>query len=336
LRDVSHYAVSRDADTSLTGGEGANHSINLVCVNADSVAHFRSEIGEAFFHDRYNIGSWWWEMPEFPDRWLTAFDPFDEIWVGTQYIAAAIAKKSPVPVVLVPPIVNVGFVRPVAKGYFDLPVDETTYLYMFDFLSVFERKNPLGAIEAFQRAFRSDERVRLVLKFMNASYDAAGLERVMTAAGSDRRITVIDDYLSREDKNRLIACCDAYISLHRSEGFGFTPAEAMAMGRPVVATGWSGNMDYMTGSNSFVVRYKLVDLVADAGPYEAGQHWAEPDLDDAARALRIIRDEPDYARSLGEQGRVDIRSHFSSATAARIAGDRIDLIESRRRSKVRA
>jgi hypothetical protein len=95
-------------------------------------------------------------------------------------------------------------------------------------------------------------------------------------------------------------------------------------------------MDYMTGSNSFVVRYKLVDLVADAGPYEAGQHWAEPDLDDAARALRIIRDEPDYARSLGEQGRVDIRSHFSSATAARIAGDRIDLIESRRRSKVRA
>jgi glycosyltransferase involved in cell wall biosynthesis len=310
----------------------ASHSlnrINLVCVNADQALFFKSEVGDAFFRDRYNIASWWWELPEFPDRWVSAFAPFDEIWVGSQFIASSVGAKSPIPVLLVPPVVNVGNPELVPKTQFGFAPDETMFLFIFDFFSIFERKNPLAVIEAFQRAFRSGEKAGLLVKFINGEHDPDGVTKLMNAIGSDPRIRVMDKYLSRMEKNSLLGSCDAYISLHRSEGFGYTPAEAMALGRTVIATGWSGNMDYMNENNSIPVKYRLVSLEADAGPYESGQHWAEPDVDDAARAMRRVHCDPDGVRSLGINGRIDIASGFSAAAVGRIVGDRIDQIELR-------
>jgi glycosyltransferase involved in cell wall biosynthesis len=334
LVDFSAYAPSRGGDTSLfvPAGDvaGGNFPVNLVCVNADCVSLFRDAVGPAFFDGHYNIGSWWWELPEFPDRWLDAFAPFDEIWVGTQFIASAVGRKSPVPVVVVPPIVNVGRVRPVPRAAFGLADDETTFLFMFDFLSVFERKNPLGALAAFRRAFPGDERVRLVLKCINAEFDLPARERLAAAVANDPRVTVMDRYLSREEKNQLLAACDAYVSLHRSEGFGYTPAEAMALGRPVIATAWSGNVDYMTASNSYGIGYRLVPVGTAVGPYEATQVWADPDLGAAAEAMRDVFERPQHARLLGERGRADIRERFSAAAVGKIAAGRIELIESRR------
>jgi hypothetical protein len=314
LFDFSAHAPSRGGDTSLvmpdSESAAGNFPVNLVCVNADCVNLFRDAVGTAFFDGHYNIGSWWWELPEFPDRWLDSFEPFDEIWVGTQFIAAAVGRKSPVPVVVVPPIVNVGRVRPVPRAAFGLADDETIFA-------------------AFRRAFPGRERVRLVLKCINGEFDPPARERLEAAVANDPRVTVMDRYLSREEKNQLLAACDAYVSLHRSEGFGYTPAEAMALGRPVIATAWSGNVDYMTASNSYGIGYRLVPVGTDVGPYEATQVWADPDLGAAAEAMRDVFERPQHARLLGERGRADIREHFSAAAVGKIAAGRIELIESR-------
>ncbi len=331
LVDFSEHAPSRRGDAGVAGREsGGDHRINLVCVNADQVPAFVTATGPEFFAGRYNIGSWWWELPQFPEIWTGAFRYFDEIWAGTQFIASAIARKSPVPVVLVPPVVSVGSVRAGRKHAFELRDDETVFLFVFDFLSVFERKNPLGVLEAFRRAFPDpDTPVRLVLKSVNGDFDPANRERLALAARGDARVTLMDDYLSRAQKNELLAACDAYVSLHRSEGFGYTLAEAMALGKPVIGTAWSGPADFMTASNSYPVRYELVELTGDHGPYAAGQIWAEPDIDDAAAHMRAVHEHPADAVRRGERARVDILARYSPAAVAAVVGERIARISER-------
>ena len=331
LVDFSAHAPSRDADTSLaTRGGDDEFPINLVCVNADQVGTFVAENGDAFFRGKYNIGSWWWELPEFPDAWVDAFRWFDEIWVGTQYVASAIAPKSPVPVVIVPPVVSVGAVRLGRKLEFGLDPAETVFLFVYDYLSVFGRKNPLGAIEAFRRAFPDGSaRVRLVMKSINGDFDPGASQRVREACAADDRITLMDGYLSRQQKNELLGACDAYVSLHRSEGFGYTLAEAMALGKPVIGTAWSGPADFVTASNAFPVRYDLVPVGVGNGPYAADQLWAEPDLDDAAAAMRCVHARPAEARELGERGRADVLGRYGTAAVARVAGERIGRIMDR-------
>jgi glycosyltransferase involved in cell wall biosynthesis len=336
LVDFSMHAPSRDGDTTLTAFESAQEqAINLVCVNADQVPEFVKESGPSFFAGRYNIGSWWWELPEFPDVWKSSFEPFDEIWVGTQFIASAVASKSPIPVVLIPPVVNVGAVRAGRKRDFDLRDDETVFLFVYDYRSVFERKNPLGAIDAFRLAFPNPaEPVRLVLKSVNADADPAALARVTAAAEGDARITLMDGYLTRRQKNELLAACDAYVSLHRSEGFGYTLAEAMALGKPVIATNWSGPADFLTTSNSFPVGYEIVELSDDHGPYSIGQRWADPDLDEAAHAMRAIVLRPQDAARLGQRGRVDILNRYAPVAVAKAAAARVERIADRLDARV--
>jgi glycosyltransferase involved in cell wall biosynthesis len=331
LLDFSAHAPSRDRDETVAARDAdGDHRINLVCVNADQVPTFVEETGPDFFAGRYNIGSWWWELPSFPEAWTGAFRHFDEIWAGTQFIASAIAAKSPIPVVLIPPVVSVGSVRAGRKRAFGLSDEETVFLFVFDFLSVFARKNPLGAIAAFRRAFPDPaEPVRLVLKSVNGDFDPANRERLLAAVGDDPRVTLMNDYLTRAQKNELIAACDAYVSLHRSEGFGYTLAEAMAMGKPLIGTDWSGPADFMTASNSFPVRYELVELTDDFGPYSAGQVWAEPDLEDAARAMRAVRERPAEAALRGERARADIAVRYSPVAIAKLVGERIARIGDR-------
>ncbi len=331
LLDFSAHAPSRDRDETVIGRDAhGDHRINLVCVNADQVSTFVEKTGAEFFAGRYNIGSWWWELPNFPEMWTGAFRHFDEIWVGTQFIAAAIGAKSPIPVVMIPPVVSVGSVRTGRKRAFGLREEETVFLFVFDFLSVFARKNPLGAIAAFRQAFPDPaEPVRLVLKSINGDFDPANRERLLAVVGDDPRVTLMNDYLSRAQKNELIAACDAYVSLHRSEGFGYTLAEAMAMGKPVIGTAWSGPADFMTASNSFSVRYDVVELTDDFGPYSAGQVWAEPDLADAARAMRAVRERPVEAALRGERARADIAVRYSPVAVAKLVGERIARIGDR-------
>jgi len=176
------------------------------------------------------------------------------------------------------------------------------FLFMFDFHSVMERKNPLGLIAAFKKAFGESEEAALLIK--SSRVDADGMTEMKAAAGAN--ISIVDTVIGREEVNALFRACDCYVSLHRSEGFGLTIAEAMVASKPVIATAFSGNMDFMTARNSYLVRYNLTEIERDHSPYRKGWHWAEPDIDHAAELMRRVVEKRDEALDLGRQAREDV------------------------------
>jgi len=329
--DTSDLCSSRLGDESLDlapgGDDGHPHPINIVHVNADQLLHFRDQVGPDFFAGRYTIGIWAWETPDFPQQWYDRFDLLDEIWVGGSFMGHAIAKASPVPVLVMPHVIEVPEVEP-QRAEFGLADDEYLYLFYFDFHSTPARKNPYGAIEAFRRAFGPDEPARLIIKSMNGHNRPDELRRMKEAAAG-LRVSFIDETMDGLKRFELLAACDAFVSLHRAEGFGLGLAEAMAMGKPVIATGWSGNMDFMTVANSFPVRYSLEPLEETDPPYEAGSLWALPDLDDAARQMRLVFEDRALAAAVGARARSDLRREYHAAVIGPQLCARLKLIAER-------
>ena len=326
LSDLSNYLVSRAQDNTFDEfDKDSYHPINLICVNADFIPLFLDRIGSKYFSNKYNIGVWWWELPEFPSDYHEQFLYFQEIWVGSNFVHEAISKYSPIPVIKVPPIVRIELPYCYSKCDFEIDDNEFVFLFMFDFLSIFARKNPLAIINAFQKAFDPDEPVRLVVKCINGDQDVENFHLLKDKFG-EHKITLIDDYLSKDDKNGLLSVCDCYISLHRSEGFGLTLAEAMFLEKPVIATGWSGNMDFMNISNSYPVKYNLIRLTKDYGPYKQGQIWAEPDISHAAQLMRHVYEYPQEAKVIAKRAAADIRRMNSPETVAKLIKCRLEAI----------
>jgi glycosyltransferase involved in cell wall biosynthesis len=331
--DVSELSPHRSEDDSLgdisrTEGNPAPYPVNIIHANADHLPVVRDFIGPDFFRGRYNIGIWAWETPRFPAAWQDRFDLLNEIWVGSSFMADAIAQASPIPVIHIPHVVEVPDLAP-DRAVFGLAPDEFIFLFVFDFHSVVARKNPEGVIAAFRQAFQADEPVRLLVKSMHGASHQAAFDALRHQAG-DARITFLDATLDSLQRYRLLASCDAFVSLHRAEGFGLGIAEAMAIGRPVIATGWSGNMDFMNVSNSLPVAYSLQQLAMDQGPYAAGTLWAEPDLGHAAHLMRRLWEEPELARTLGERAKLDIQRGYSAEIVGERVRERLRLIVERK------
>lgn len=332
LHDLSHLSGNRAEDSTLTGlGSEHLYDTNLVC--ADVEPHFAivSNLGAELFQGRYNIGAWAWELPRFPEKWHDRFAYYDEIWVGSSFIANALAQVSPIPVVCMPPALG-----PVSRGSREagrqklgVDPDELVFLTVFDVHSHLARKNPLAVIDAFKKAFAPTDRARLVLKCVNAHADPPGFE-ALAARAEGHAISIYDGYWPAHDVRDLTAACDAYVSLHRSEGIGLPIADAMALGKPVIATGWSGNMDFMTVSNSFPVQYALVEIEADVGPYRAGEIWAEPSVPHAAVLMRQIFERREEARARGDVARCEIEAGYSPVSVARRIERRLEAIQTRR------
>jgi glycosyltransferase involved in cell wall biosynthesis/2-polyprenyl-3-methyl-5-hydroxy-6-metoxy-1,4-benzoquinol methylase len=281
---------------------GAPHRINVFHVNADMTFVVRNLLPPALYENRYNIAFWSWELSAFPGRWQDCFGVYDEIWVPSTFIRSALAKWTRKPVTCVPIHIEVPVPEDITRAELGLPEDAFIVLYMFDALSVIERKNPWAAIRAFKEAFSKAERrqqVRLVIKAANLDrfpHEAARLRAEMREVNG----ILIESYLDRPRVNALLNQCDVYLSLHRAEGYGLTLAEAMALGKPVIATAYSGNMDFMTPANSYLVPCHLVELERDYPPYEKGSVWAEPDAGAAAEILRQVYEHPEEANSIGQ------------------------------------
>lgn len=286
------------------------YDITLLHINPDHAMQAIAELPTSHFDRRYCIGYWAWELPELPTGWEKAFKHFDEIWVPSSFVQDAVAMKSPVPVVRIPHSIEVKIDGSLTRADFGLPPEPFLFLVMFDTYSRQERKNPYGAIEAFRNAFAADDMsVRLVIKVNNATPDA--LRTIRERAGSHQNVVLLDQVYSRAEVNAIIANCDCFVSLHRSEGFGFGPAEAMALGKAIMATNWSGNIDYMRPDNSIGINYQLVTIEQDYGPYKKGQVWAEPDLEQAAQAMQQLATEQGLAERLGEKAKQTIADEFS-------------------------
>src|SRR5206468_4075401 len=247
LTDLSQLQINRSEDRTPAGGTTNHHyEMNLICVNVEPHFAAMSRLGEGFFRGRYNIGVWWWAQLQFPERWHDRFAYYDEIWVGTSFIANTLAPISPIPVVRIPPVLTAETCGSRADGRRRLGVspEEFVYLFIFDFHSHHKRKNPLAIIDAFKTAFAPSDAVRLVIKCVNADSDPDGFA-AMGARALGYPIAIHSGYWAAEAIRDLMAACDAYVSLHRAEGAGLTITDAMALGKPVIATGWSGNMDFM-------------------------------------------------------------------------------------------
>jgi len=313
----------RTQDLSYTSFTDENpHPFNLVHLNGDNMTAFAAARGRGYFQNRYTIGYWFWELSKWRDDWLEGFNHVDEVWVASEFTRACLADVSPVPIVTMPLPFVLPEVPPLGRAHFGLREGATIFLLTFDVSSQTERKNPLGAIRAFRRAALPRGAAALVLKYTNAEYDRDAVRRFHEEAeGLD--VTMIDGYLSRPELAALMNVSDCYLSLHRGEGFGMTMGEAMLLGKPVIATNYSGNVDFMTAENSYLVDYRIVPLTRDYGPYMRGFVWAEPDVAHAATLIREVTLDRAAAAEKGRVAQRDLQTtrlpaHTGAAMRARL------------------
>jgi len=318
------YCINNKVDSGSSNVEriseklGVNnpYRVNLMTLNADGLGEYGARHA-AYLAGRYNIAYWAWELPEFPPMWAPSFGYTDEIWTPSQFTRDSVASRSPVPVQVVPHSLQMEE-RDVAipdRGRYGIAKDVFLFLFFFDFHSFLERKNPLGVIEAYKRAFGTRKDVQLLIKSLHSTEHRKELERLEYAC-QGANVRILDAVLTREEKQDLMKAADCYVSLHRSEGFGLTLAEAMLYGKPVVATSYSGNVDFMSDEDSFLVPYRLVTIKETHGPYMAGYHWADPDLDYACDIMRHIEGNREAASVVGRRAQAKVRELLHPATIA--------------------
>ncbi len=244
-------------------------------------------LGRRFLKDKRVVGYWAWELPDIPADWIAAFRFVDEIWAPSEFVKGALRRHTDKQIKVVPYVVS--GIAPSSRLFAEDGV--VRVLTVFNMSSGYTRKNPLGAINAFREAFGNDARFSLTVKFINGAANPRGYSELRTAACNAPNIHLREGIDTASELYTLFDQSDIFISMHRSEGYGLPLREAMLKGLYVVATGWSGNTDFMTGERCYLVPYKMVTAKDPQGTYEfGGMQWADPDISAASRILRRIVD----------------------------------------------
>jgi glycosyltransferase involved in cell wall biosynthesis len=314
-------------------GEGRLHDVNILCLNAEHLIRYAEGGAAELLADRVSVGVWFWETSVFPDYLRPALKYVDEVWVASEFVAEAIRAVTAVPVRVFPLPVEPPAGTAATRQELGLPEDRFVFSFVFDFYSTLARKNPDGLVSAFTRAFGPDDGAYLVLKSINGDRFPDDLRRLEEAAAGRADVKIVDSLVSTDQVSAYTSLADCSISLHRSEGFGLTLADAMALGKPTVATGYSGNLTFMNEDNSYLVRNELTELAEDVGPYPAGSTWAEPDLDHGAELMRRVVEKPEEARAQGERGRQTILSDLSLESTAAFLANRVPELHRRRQER---
>jgi glycosyltransferase involved in cell wall biosynthesis len=308
------------------------NAINIFHLNPDDLYDFLLRYGTDIFSGTYNIAFWAWETEVFPDHYQKYFEYFDEIWTPSSYCQEAISKKSPIPVLKMPhaiPVITgdeeLGGLRHSLMG--DRGNSTFIFSFFFDYNSQMARKNVLGLIESFYKAFgKNNSKATLLLKTSPSKRHAYDRDLLSQKVAGDKGIILLEEILERSALQNLLRITDCYISLHHAEGFGLTMAEAMALGKPVIATGYSGNIDFMNLNNAILVNYKLTTLTEQVGPFVVGSHWADPDLDHAADLMRRMVDKYESFDSIAMLAQEQIRTSHSLIAIGGLMSQRLHLI----------
>lgn len=288
----------------------------IICANADEIGRVEAVLRLDELHGR-RIGLWFWELSRFPERWAGSFDSVDEVWTASEFARASIQGGTDKPVRNVPLAIEVpSHPTRFTRRSLGLPDDGFLFLANFDYLSVHKRKNPIGVIQAYTAAFGENDGARLVIKSINGSRRPLDAEHVKSYAGHRRDIVFLDEYTSSAGMKAMIELADCYVSLHRSEGYGLNMSDAIARRTPVIATGYSGNLDFMTPDTAALIPFDLVEVGNGADPYDADAVWADPDVAAAVSAMREIFANQETAAAMAECAFLDATSRFSADVVA--------------------
>jgi glycosyltransferase involved in cell wall biosynthesis len=321
-RTLSRRATAFSVDATMA------HNTVLMAVNADQTQQIRCDLGPEFFEGRYVIGQWFWEISKFPASYSRSFGLVDEVWAATKFVQQAMeaASGGRVPVTHMRlPVLTPEIDASLTRSSFGLD-DRYMFLFSFDMMSVIDRKNPFGLVDAYRTAFAANDGATLVLKTMNGKRNADGLERLKWSTADRPDIVVIDEAMDQLRSHTLMALCDCYVSLHRAEGLGLTMAEGMLLEKPVIATAYSGNMDFMDNDVAFLVDWTLADVGQNGHPYPASAQWAQPDLDQASATMRRVADEPTHAMAIGRAARLRLLHQLSPEACGSAMRQRLEEI----------
>lgn len=306
-------------------------SINIFQIYPQEVHDFFIRYRIETFKKSFNIAFWVWETDDFPDEYQNCFDYFDEIWTPSSYCQAVISKKSPVPVLNMPHAVPILTISNAVEGIRVRLLKDRgdTFLFtsIFDISSLIFRKNVVGLIRAFKLAFGHNSKdATLLLKTLPNERFKEDRALILKEIGDDRSVIFYEEKLKQDEVHLLLNQIDCYISLHHSEGFGLTMAEAMGYGKLVIATGYSGNMEFMNHTNSLLVNFELNEITESIGPFQKGMKWADPDIHHAAYLMTKAFKGGDEIDRLKSKAREQISNYHSYAYIGRAMADRIHVI----------
>jgi glycosyltransferase involved in cell wall biosynthesis len=277
----------------------------VLYLNPRELVQLAAMLGAAPFRGRFCVGCWAYELERVPADWRRAFRYVDEVWACSGFVARAIAAQAPrdFPVRVLPHPLPASPGRP-DRAAFGLPDDKVVVLTVFDVRSGFVRKNPIAAVRAFRLANRSG---RAVMRVKAAGGEGAPdlMAELVAEIGEAGDVRLMTDWLTGAQMQSLMASADIILSLHRSEGFGLTPAQGMAAGKAVVATGWSGNLDFMTEETAALVEVSFIPVRDPQNLYDGGR-WAKPDVEEAAAKLRTLIEDDAARQALGARAAAHI------------------------------
>ncbi len=316
LRDRN--SVTFDADKlSIRPG------FNIIVVNPPELLAANKYFPKDYMSGAFKVGYWAWELPSVPTAWLPAYDLVDEVWTFSSFAAKALQSATTKRVATLPIAIEdwPHATREEARQLLQFPnSDQFIFLTIFDFASAFERKNPLGTIAAFNRAFgQSEHGPLLVLKYHSAGASAVHTvqeNRLREAAAANRRIRLIDRLFTPLEVRRLHDASDCFVSLHRSEGFGLNIADAMISGHPAICTGYSGNLDFTTPENALLIDFDMVTVGKDEYAQSEGLVWADPKVEQAASAMVLLYNDRQRAYQIGQRARETILRDLNPASVA--------------------
>lgn len=302
------------------------YNINLVQINIDRLHSVMREVDKSYFQNKYNIAFWAWELENFPEESKVFFSLFDEIWTPSNFCTEAISKISPVPVIKVMHSIEIEKTS-FSREDFNLPRDKFIFLTLFDYYSSLARKNPIATIDAYEKAFgKNNEDVILVIKTLISKEFPQEKKILQQRATDNKSIIIIEEVLDRDHLYSLINCSDCLISLHRSEGFGLTIAEAMYLGKPVIATAYSANTEFMNINNSFPVKYKIVKTGNQYYFSTDKDFWAEPDIEHAAIQMKEVYVNKLHVKKIADRGMEDVKKMLSPLKIGTQIKERLEFI----------
>lgn len=290
-------------------------SLNLFHINGDEIEPVLAHLARRPSPTRtWRAIAPLWELPNYPVEWAQKLEQFDEVWACSRFIEQALINVVRRPVVYMPPACEVLLSSFLGRRFFGIPEAAYVFLFAFDLRSWVTRKNPGAVVEAFRRAVkeRPHTSATLVLKVNGAELGDERYKAFIESLADLRdRIVLLPRTLTDNEMKNLVRCCDCYVSLHRSEGFGRGPAEAMVLGKAVIATRWSGNLDFMNDRNSLLVDCRLTPVPPDAYPHWQGQSWADANVEQAAGRMLELLDAPEKGVAIGRQASLDMRRNSS-------------------------